>query len=337
MLKTFRLGGIHPPGEKLSSRGAIVPLPLPGEVAIPLSQHIGVPATPLVKKGDRVKAGQLIGEAAGFISANVHSSVSGSVLDVKVVTDASGYARPAVIIRVEGDEWDEGVGRQESPDRYLSAFSREEMLAAIQAAGIVGMGGAAFPTRVKLSPPPGSQPEWLIVNGVECEPFLTADHRLMVEKSRELLIGTRFLMKALGVERAIIGIENNKPDAIARMREAVVKHALGIEVCPLKVKYPQGSEKQLIEATTGRRVSPGALPISAGVVVHNVGTVYAVYEAITMHKPLVERVVTVTGKSVARPGNYLCRVGTPVARLIEAAGGLPDDTGKVVMGGPMMG
>jgi electron transport complex protein RnfC len=290
-----------------------------------------------VKKGDRVKAGQLIGEAVGPISANVHSSVSGTVLDIEAVVDASGYARPAVVIRVEGDEWDASVSRQESPGRHLSAFSREEILAAIQAAGIVGMGGATFPTRVKLSPPPGSEPGLLIINGVECEPFLTADHRLMIEKSRELLIGTRFLMKALGVEQAVIGIENNKPDALAGMREAVMKHALGIEVCPLKVKYPQGGEKQLIRAITGRRVPPGALPISVGVVVHNVGTVYAAYEAITMHKPLVERVVTVTGKSLSRPGNYLCRVGTPVACLIEAAGGLPGDTGKVIAGGPMMG
>ncbi|MDR1415510.1 MAG: electron transport complex subunit RsxC [Odoribacteraceae bacterium] len=337
MLKTFTLGGIHPAGNKLSSRGAIVPLPLPDQVAIPLSQHSGFPATPLVAKGDRVKVGQLIGAAAGFISANIHSSVSGIVVGVEAVADASGYARTAVIIRVEGDEWDENIGRQESPDRYLSAFSKDDMLLAIQSAGIVGMGGATFPTRVKLSPPPGSHPEWLIINGVECEPFLTADHRLMLEKSRELLIGIRFLMKALGVERAVIGIENNKPDAIASMREAVVKHALGIEVCPLRVKYPQGSEKQLIQAIAGRRVPPGALPISVGVVVHNVGTVYAVYEAVTMHKPLVERVVTVTGTSLARPGNYLCRVGTPVARLIEAAGGLPGDTGKVVVGGPMMG
>jgi electron transport complex protein RnfC len=306
-------------------------------VSIPLSQHIGAPALPLVKKGDRVKVGQLIGEAAGFISANVHSSVSGVVLNVEEAVDASGYARLAVVIRVEGDEWDDRVKQRESPDRYLSAYSREEMLSAIQAAGVVGMGGATFPTRVKLTPPTGSRPEILIVNGAECEPFLTADHRLMVERGRELLIGTRFLMKALGVEQAIIGIENNKPDAIAKMREAVAKHALGIKVCPLKVKYPQGGEKQLIEATTGRHVPSGALPISVGVVVHNVGTVYAAYEAITMHKPLVERVVTVTGKSLARPGNYLCRVGTPVACLIEAAGGLPGDTGKVINGGPMMG
>lgn len=331
------MGGIHPPDEKLSSGSAIVPLPLPEQVKIPLSQHIGVPALPLVKKGDRVKVGQLVGEAAGFISANVHSSVSGVVVNVEAVVDTSGYARPAVVIRVEGDEWDKSIGRQETPDRYLSAFSREEILTAVQAAGIVGMGGATFPTRVKLSPPAGSHPELLIINGVECEPFLTADHRLMIEKSRELLIGTRFLMKALGVEQAVIGIENNKPDAIAKTWEAVTKHTLGIKVCPLKVKYPQGGEKQLIQAITGRRVPSGALPISVGVVVHNVGTVYAVYEAITMHKPLIERVVTVTGKSLARPGNYLCRVGTPVACLIDAAGGLPGDTGKVISGGPMMG
>ena len=336
-MKTFTLGGIHPPDEKRTAGSAIAPLPLPGQVAIPLSQHIGMPATPLVAKGDRVKAGQLIGGAAGFISANVHSSVSGVVLNVEAVVDASGYARPAVVIPVEGDEWDESVKRRESPDHYLSAFSREEMLASIQAAGVVGLGGATFPTRVKLSPPAGSRPEILIVNGAECEPFLTADHRLMIERSRELLIGTRFLMKALGVEQAIIGIENNKPDAIAMMREAVTKHTLGIEVCSLKVKYPQGGEKQLIQATTGRRVPPGALPIAVGVVVHNVGTVYAAYEAITIHKPLVERVVTVAGKSLERPGNYLCRVGTPISHLINAAGGMPEDTGKVVCGGPMMG
>lgn len=335
-MKTFSLGGIHPPENKLSAQSEIITLSLPEVVIIPLSQHIGAPATPLVKKGDSVKAGQLIGQASGFISANIHSSVSGTVTSTEPVADTSGYARPAVTIRVEGDEWEENILRNTSSKRSFE-YSRSEILEAIQQAGIVGMGGATFPTQVKISPPPGSKAEVLVINGVECEPYLTSDHRLMVEKSLELAHGVQFLMKALEVKRAVIGIENNKPDAIEALKKAVQKRALNAEVIALKVQYPQGGEKQLIEAVTGKRVPSGGLPIAVGAVVQNIGTVYAVYEAVALRKPLFERVVTVTGLHLKEPGNYLCRIGTPISHLIAAAGGVPEDTGKVVNGGPMMG
>ena len=335
MLRTFKIGGVHPPENKLSAQAPIAVLPLPEQVTIPLSQHIGAPAVPVVKKGDKVKAGQLIGQAAGPISANVHSSVSGTVAGIEPVMDASGYPRPAVVINVEGDEWDESVlaaPEGKKPEEY----TKEEIIKAIAAAGVVGMGGATFPTQVKLSPPPGNKAEVLIVNGVECEPYLTADHRLMLEHGEELMAGIRLVMKALETRRAVIGIENNKRDAIELLAR-LAAGTPGVEVCPLKVRYPQGGEKQLIKAVTGKSVPSGGLPIAVGAVVQNVGTVYAVYEAVTRHKPLVERVVTVTGKAVKHPGNYLCRIGTPIAKLIEAAGGMPEDTGKVISGGPMMG
>lgn len=335
MLKTFKIGGVHPPENKLTSGGKIQKLPVPEQVIIPLGQHIGAPATPVVQKGDTVKAGQLIGQASGFVSANVHSSVSGTVLAVENRLDAAGLQKPCVVIKVEGDEWMEGIDRSEKIDHNITA-SQEEILKAITAAGIVGMGGATFPTQVKLSPPPGSKAEILIINGVECEPYLTADHRIMLERAEEIIIGVQILMKAIDVKQAIIGIENNKRDAIDRLT-SITSKVLGIEICPLKVKYPQGGEKQLIKATTGRAVPSGALPIAVGAVVQNVGTALAVYEAVMKHKPLMERVVTVTGKSMNNPGNFLCRIGTPVSELINAAGGLPEDTTKVIGGGPMMG
>lgn len=335
MLKTFKIGGVHPPENKLTSGGKIQKLPVPEQVIIPLGQHIGAPATPVVQKGDTIKAGQLIGQAAGFVSANVHSSVSGTVLAVENRPDAAGLQKPCVVIKVEGDEWMEEIDRSEKIDHNITA-SQEEILKAITAAGIVGMGGATFPTQVKLSPPPGSKAEVLIINGVECEPYLTADHRIMLERAEEIIIGVQILMKAIDVKQAIIGIENNKRDAIDRLT-SITSKVLGIEICPLKVKYPQGGEKQLIKATTGRAVPSGALPIAVGAVVQNVGTALAVYEAVMKHKPLMERVVTVTGKSMNNPGNFLCRIGTPVSELINAAGGLPEDTAKVIGGGPMMG
>jgi len=335
VLKTFKIGGVHPPENKLTSGGKIQKLPVPEQVIIPLGQHIGAPATPVVQKGDTVKAGQLIGQASGFVSANVHSSVSGTVLAVENRPDAAGLQKPCVVIKVEGDEWMEGIDRSEKIDHNITA-SQEEILKAITAAGIVGMGGATFPTQVKLSPPPGSKAEILIINGVECEPYLTADHRIMLERAEEIIIGVQILMKAIDVKQAIIGIENNKRDAIDRLT-SITSKVLGIEICPLKVKYPQGGEKQLIKATTGRAVPSGALPIAVGAVVQNVGTALAVYEAVMKHKPLMERVVTVTGKSMNNPGNFLCRIGTPVSELINAAGGLPEDTAKVIGGGPMMG
>lgn len=300
-----------------------------------MGQHIGTPASPIVQKGDTVKAGQLIAQAAGFVSANIHSSVSGTVTAIDNFTDAAGFSRPAITIRVEGDEWMPEIIREATPG-FDSSLSKEDIIKAIADAGIVGMGGATFPTQVKLTPPPGNKAELLIINGVECEPYLTADHRVMLEKSEELIAGVQFLMKAIGVDKAVIGIENNKQDAIARLRQ-IAAGAPGVEICPLQIKYPQGGEKQLIEAITKRAVPSGALPIAVGAVVQNAGTALAVYEAVMLKKPLFERVVTVTGKSLAQPGNYLCRIGTPVSKLIEAAGGIPEDTAKIIGGGPMMG
>lgn len=335
MLKTFSKGGVHPPENKFSADRAIEALPLPAKVSIPVSQHIGAPSKVIVSKGDKVKAGQLIAESAGFVSANIHSSVSGTVESVAPVLDSSGYKRPAVTISVEGDEWVDTIDRSTtlSSDITLTA---EEIVKRINESGIVGLGGATFPSHVKLSIPQGKKAEVLIINGVECEPFLTSDHRLMLEHGEEMLVGIRILMKALKVEKAIIGIENNKPDAIQHLQQLTPKYD-GISVQPLKVKYPQGGEKQLIKALINREVPSGGLPIDIGAVVHNVGTAYAVYEAIQKNKPLIERIVTVTGKSLSKPANYRVRIGTPIAALIEASGGLPDDTGKIVNGGPMMG
>lgn len=336
MLKTFSLGGIHPKENKLSAGQSIRSLDLPKEVIIPLGMHIGAPATAVVQKGDEVRVGSIIAKSSGFVSANIHSSVSGKVAKIDSVYDASGYKRPAIVITLDGqDLWDESIDRSTTLQRHCT-LEGKEIIDKINAAGIVGLGGATFPTHVKLSPPPGQKAEVLIINAVECEPYLTSDHQLMMERGEEILVGCSILMKALAVSRCIIGIENNKPDAIKHLRTLSSTYA-GIEIIPLKVQYPQGGEKQLIDAVLSRQVKSGALPISAGAVVQNVGTVYAVYEAVQKNKPLVERVVTVTGKSLAQPSNFLARIGTPLKHLIEAAGGLPEDTGKIIGGGPMMG
>lgn len=335
MLKTFSKGGIHPPEAKLSASAAISVLPLPKEVYIPISQHIGAPSEPIVAKGDKVLVGDLIAKSTGFVSASIHSSVSGIVEGIETVVDASGYPRTVVKIAVEGDDWQPSIDR--SPDfTNAKGLSSRDVLDGIIAAGIVGLGGATFPSHVKLTVPEGKRVDALIINGVECEPYLTSDHRLMVEKGCEVLAGVEVLMTALGVSKAYIGIENNKKDAISHL-SSLAKEFENIEVVPLKVKYPQGGEKQLIKAVINREVPSGGLPIDVGAVVHNVGTAFAVYEAIAKRKPLVERVVTVTGKSVKEPKNLLVRIGTPVSALIDAVGGLPEDTGKVISGGPMMG
>ena len=304
-----------------------------------MGQHIGAPAKPIVQKGDKVKVGQMIAEAGGFVSAPIFSSVSGTVQKIDTIIEASGYKKPAVFITVEGDEWEESIDR--STDLVTLAdrpeLTSKDIIDKIQKAGIVGMGGACFPCHVKLMPPPGSKPEWVIINAVECEPYLTADHRLMLEHADEIIVGLTLLMKAVDVKKGFIGIENNKPDAIALMQEKAKAYP-GIEIVPLKVKYPQGGEKQLIDAVVGRQVpAPPALPVSVGAIIQNVGTAFAVYEAVMKRKPLFERIVTVTGKSLAHPSNFLTRMGTPMSQLIDACGGLPEDTGKVIGGGPMMG
>lgn len=334
-MRTFRIGGIHPPGNKLSAGRPIEMIAAPAAVVIPLSQHIGAPAKAVVAKGDKVKVGTLIGKAEGFVSANVHSSVSGTVTKIDTMTDGSGIARPAIYIDAEGDEWETDIDRSETLVKECN-FSSEDIIQKIETAGIVGMGGATFPTKIKLTPPPGNKAEILIINAVECEPYLTADHSLMIEKSEQIMVGTIILMKSLNVNRAVIGIECNKPDAIDKMTKLATEYK-GIEIMPLKMQYPQGGEKQLIDAVIRRQVKSGLLPISVGAVVQNVGTVYAVYEAVQKNKPLIERIITVTGKKVTKPSNFLARIGTPVSTLIDAAGGMPENTGKLIGGGPMMG
>lgn len=338
-MKTFKIGGVHPAENKLSAASPIREAALPKQAVFSMFQHIGAPAKPIVKKGDAVKVGTVIAEAGGFVSAPVHSSVSGTVSKVDVVIDASGTRRQAIFVDVEGDEWEPAIDR--SPE-LVRLSDRPELDAAtiinkVKDAGIVGLGGATFPCHVKLSPPPGSKAECVIINAVECEPYLTADHRLMLEHPEEILVGVSLIMKAVSVEKGYIGIENNKPDAIRLMTEKAQAYP-NIEIVPLKVKYPQGGEKQLIDAVIGRQVpAPPAIPISVGAVVQNVGTAFAIYQAVMKNKPLVERIITVTGKSVSNPSNLLARLGTPFQQLIDECGGLPEDSGKIIGGGPMMG
>ena len=334
-LKTFIIGGVHPPEQKLSATAAIRPLPLSKQLIIPLGQNLGAPPRVIVKKGDEVKTGQLIAQADSFISANLHSPASGKIAKIDEAVDASGFRRPAIFIDVTGDEWVDDVDTSPEIVRGFS-FSKSEIVSRIKAAGLVGLGGATFPTHVKMMVPDGKKATHLIINGVECEPYLTSDHRLMLERGEEMLVGIQLMMQALEVDKAIIGIENNKPDAISHL-QLHCKSFQGISVQPLKVKYPQGGEKQLIKAAVNREVPSGKLPIEVGCVVSNVGTALAVYEAVQKRKPLIERVVTVTGKSLSNPSNFLVRIGTPVNELIAAAGGLPGDTGKIINGGPMMG
>lgn len=335
-MNTFTIGGVHPQPNKLTAGRKIETLALPKQAVFPLSQHIGAPAVPCVQKGDTVRVGTRIAEPGGFMSASIHSSVSGKVAKIDTVVDASGLRKPAIFIDVEGDEWEPSIDRTDTL-LLQNNLSREEIIERIKNSGVVGMGGACFPTHVKLSPPKDCTIDTLIVNAVECEPYLTADHRLMLEHPDEIIVGIKLILKVLGIDRAVIGVETNKQDAIELMNSKL-SMVSGIEVMPLQMKYPQGGEKQLIEAVTGRQVPPPpALPANVGCVVQNVGTVFAVYEAVMKNKPLIERIVTVTGKSVKNPCNLKVRMGTPVSQLIEYAGGMPDDTGKLISGGPMMG
>ena len=334
--KTFKIGGSHPTENKFSSKNVIETLPVPEYVTIMTSQHIGAPAEPIVVIGDEVKVGQLIAKSKGFISANIHSSVSGKVEKIDKVLDSTGYKKQAIIIKVEGDTWHEGINLQTEIIKDINCTT-EEIKQKVSNAGIVGLGGAAFPSHVKLSVPEGKKIEHLLINGVECEPYLTSDHRLMLEKGEEILIGIRIVLKALNLNKALVGIESNKPDAIKNLEE-LTKEYNDIEIVPLKTQYPQGGEKQLIKALTGREVPPPpALPLDVGCAVLNVATIYAIYEAVQKNKPLIERVVCVTGKSVKKKSNFLVRIGTSVETVLEAAGGVPDKTKKILSGGPMMG
>jgi len=335
VIKTFPEGGVHVEENKLSASKPIKTIPLPEVIKIPISQHIGKPSKPLVKRGDMVKTGQLIARSEGFVSANVHATVSGKVAKIDKVYDTSGYRRDAIIINVEGDEWVDTIERDDGLETEFSASSKE-IIEKVLEAGIVGLGGATFPSHVKLSVPPGKKAEYLVVNGVECEPYLTADHRLMLEKGEQLIVGARIMQKALQAKKILIGIENNKPDAIENLRKISAKYN-DIEVHALQVKYPQGGEKQLVKALLNREVPSGGLPIDVGVVAFNVGSILAAYKAVQKNQPLIERVVTVTGKNLKEPSNFWVRLGTPVMHLLKEAGGLPEDAGKVINGGPMMG
>lgn len=336
MIKTFPKGGLHIPDNKLSRHEAIESIPLPKTVQIPIAQHIGAPAEIIVNKKEKVKTGQIIAKSAGYVSANIHSPVTGTVTKIGDFLDASGYKKPTVVVKVEEDEWLEDIDLSTTLKTEIS-LSKEEILKKIQESGVVGLGGATFPSHVKLNTSHGTKtPKLLLVNGVECEPYLTADHRLMLEKSEEIIVGINILKIALSFKKAVIGIENNKQDAIKILKKAAKKYDY-IEVIPLKVKYPQGGEKQLIKAVTGREVPNGKFPLDIGDVVYNVGTVFAIYEAIQKNKPLIQRVVTVTGKSLIKPSNFWVRIGTPIQHLLDEVGGIPEDTGKIINGGPMMG
>ena len=338
-LRTFRIGGVHPEENKITAEIATKVAELPKQAIFPLSQHIGAPAKPVVAKGDKVKVGTLIAEAGGFVSAPIYSSVSGTVFKIDSVIDATGYRKPAIIINVEGDEWEESIDRSDKLETYEAhpELTPEEILERIKVAGVTGMGGAGFPTFIKLCPPPTAKAECVIINGVECEPYITSDYRLMMEHADEILVGLKLLMKAAKVDKGYIGIEDNKPAAIELLEQKTADMP-NIEIVPLAKKYPQGGEKQLVDAVIRRQVpAPPAIPVNVGAIVQNVGTAFAVYEAVMKRKPLFERYTTVTGKLVKNPGNFLVRMGTTFGQMIDACGGIPEGDNKVLAGGPMMG
>ncbi len=335
--RTFSIGGIHPHDSKISRECAIRPLPLPPTAYISVAQHIGAPAKPIVAPGDKVKVGQPVAEPGGFVSAFIHSSVSGTVKSVGPRKDLAGNNQMTIEIAVEGDEWAEGI---DTSDTLVTAIPEDNkaILEKIRLGGVVGLGGATFPTHVKLSPPPGSKCECLIINGCECEPYLTSDFRTLLEKGEQVVIGAAIIRQVLGNVRCVFGIEENKPEAIAHIREVIAKLGCeGMEVMSLKKRYPQGGEKQLIDAVMHRQVGSGALPISVGAVVQNVATSLAVYDAVQKNKPIVDNSITLTGECFPNQANVLVRVGTPLSFIIDQLGGMPADAVKVISGGPMMG
>jgi len=332
---SFPLGGIHPTERKgptcnKPSANAIIP----SRCIVPLQQHIGVPAEALVSAGDQVGEGMLIGRAAGFVSANIHAPVPGTVTEIKSIFLPNGVRTDAVVIELEG-EFDR-LGKEENR-RNWSELEPAELLEIIRENGIVGMGGATFPTHVKFQMPKGRTCDYLVLNGTECEPYLSADHRLMVERPNELLEGLRIVERILSPEHVFIGIEVNKPDAISILQETVRNAGLNYRIAPLRIKYPQGDEKQLIKALTGREVPSGGLPLDIGCVVANAGTLHAIYEAVVTGRPLIDRIVTVSGGAIAHPANLKVRIGTPIGELINECGGFSRIPAKIVSGGPMMG
>ncbi len=331
--KTFK-GGIHPHDHKhLSNYKAIEKCPAGEKLYIPLIQHIGRPAVPIVKPGDTVKKGQKIAEASGFVSIPMHSPVSGKITKIIPYAHPTGTIQQA--IEIENDGKNEWIDELHNNETYLS-LEPEKLKELIQEAGICGMGGAGFPTHVKLTPPENRPIDTVILNGVECEPYLTSDHRLMLEKPEEIIAGLRIIMKILGAKKGYIGIELNKKDAIKIFKE-MLRNEKNINVVPCLLRYPQGAEKQLIYAATKRKVPAGGLPMDVGVVVQNVGTSYAIYEAVRYKKPLIERITTVTGSIVKEPKNLRVAIGTPLSELLEFCGGATEEIGKIISGGPMMG
>lgn len=325
------IGGIHVPHYKsFTEHKAIKDASLPKEIVIPLLQHTGAPNEPLVKVGDRVRAGQVIGATDKFVSAPVHASLSGVVTAIEPRLCFTGEMIQSIVIAVDKEQ-----NRLDWVDIEVDKVSKEEAVKSVREAGIVGMGGAAFPTVVKLSPPPGKQIDSLIINGCECEPFLTCDHRLMVEQPEKLLRGVQLLIKILGVTSAYICIEDNKPDAIEALRQK--NHDPQVVLMKMPTKYPQGSEKHLVKAVLDREIPSGGLPFDVGALIQNVGTCVAIYEAVGHRKPLIERVVTVTGQNIRNPQNLLVKIGTPLSHLIAECGGIVEQPAKVVVGGPMTG
>ena len=332
-LATFRRGGVHPADRKeLSKDKAIERLPLPSELIVSMSQHLGAPATPLKKKGDTVRKGEVIGSASSFVSADVHSPADGVVTDIRKVRVASGAVADAIVIKCDEEQTDPFT---ESYD--WRSESSEELLKLIRSMGIVGMGGATFPTDVKLTVPMGKKVDALVINGVECEPYLTSDYRLMMERPDEMLEGVMAAAKILNPDRIIIGIEANKLDAADLLESKIASNGYPIAVERLKMKYPQGDEKQLLKATIGREVPSGKLPLDVGAVVCNASTVFAIYEAVRFHKPLFERICTISGEAVNEPKNVIAPIGTKFSDLIAYAGGAKDDLVSLIAGGPMMG
>ncbi len=335
MLKTFPKGGIHPPENKITASKPIKRLDPPKVVYVPISQHIGIPSKIIVERKEKVTIGQIIAKSGGYVSSNIHSPVAGTVTKLDKIFDSSGYKKQCIVIRTDLKD-QSNFELIDSPLKTDIQLSKKDILQHITDYGIVGLGGATFPSHVKLNIKKDKHIDCLIINGVECEPYLTADHRLMLEKAEEILVGIEILMFALHIDKAIIGIENNKKNAIANFKE-LTKNNDKIQVAALKIKYPQGSEKQLVRALLKREVPKNGLPLDVGVIVHNVGTIFAIYEAVQYNKPLTERVVTVTGKTIKDPSNFWVKIGTPVIDLINEVGGLPEDTRKILNGGPMMG
>lgn len=333
---TFSIGGVHPDDCKYAASCPIEVLPLPEVVSVSMAQHLGAPAVPVVAVGDKVKTGQLIAEPGGFISARVHSPASGTVKAIAPKNDLSGKPVMHIDIQVEGDEW---IEEADLSDTLVTDIpeDRELILKKIQDAGVVGLGGATFPAHVKLNPAPGSKAECLIINGSECEPYLTSDYRIMLESPSQIIIGALLMRKVLGDCRCVVGIEDNKPDAIKSMKAAA--QGTPVEIITLKKKYPQGGEKQLVDAVMGRQIGSGALPISVGAVVQNVMTAFAVYEAVQKNKPLISNILTITGDCIdpSAMHNYLFRIGYPFSYIANVAGGVPEAATKIISGGPMMG